>query len=153
MIRLASAMVVSDQGRDWCWVFWPQRGPYANTTYFVTDDAALDQLECEAGTRRVRDIALFTDGIEPLVLDYRARAAHTPFFDRMIQPLRASTTLDDAAPADAGLSHALARYLASPVITERTDDDTTLILATRRLCVAENADAGLAGMETVVGAG
>jgi hypothetical protein len=32
------AVVSSENGTDWEAVFWPQHGPYANQTYFVTDE-------------------------------------------------------------------------------------------------------------------
>jgi len=122
------AIVVSAANNDWCCVFWPQRGEYANTTYFVTEAGALDHLEFSSHRQSIQDLAVFTDGIEALVLDYANKSAYAPFFERMIVPVRAST----ACEQDPQLSQALNTYLASPLITARTDDDKTLVLATRR---------------------
>ena len=66
----------------------PPTRDYTNTTYFVTDDEACDRFEFDAGRRRVDEIAVFSDGLEQLVLDLKARTAHDPFFNRMFPPLR-----------------------------------------------------------------
>jgi hypothetical protein len=74
------------------------------------------------------EVALLSDGIEPLVLHYASRTVHAPFFDRMFGPVRRSVAVDE----DLALSRELESYLFSPAIVERTDDDKTLVLATRR---------------------
>jgi hypothetical protein len=121
-------IVVNDQALHWSWVFWPERGEFANTTFFVTDAAASDHLRFEHRQGSIDEIALLTDGIEPLVLHYASRIVHTPFFDRMFGPVRRSKAVGE----DLALSQDLESYLSSPAILERTDDDKTLVLATRR---------------------
>jgi hypothetical protein len=105
---------------------WPRRGEYANETFFATDDRAAEWLDLDVLPRRIEEIALLTDGLQDLVLDQARRAPHAPFFARVFAPFRAAT--DDCA----ALSAQLAALLASPRVRARTDDDTTLILATRR---------------------
>jgi hypothetical protein len=119
------AMVVPTQERNWAWVFWPQHGPYANTTQFVTDHNMLELIEFEAREDRIEEVAVFSDGLERMVLDHAARAAHGAFFDRMFPPLRASV----GEGIDEALSQHLAAYLGSPTVAARTDDDVTLVLA------------------------
>src|SRR5215813_5270441 len=121
-------IVVNDQGPHWSWVFWPERGEFANTTFFVTDSAAADHLRFEQRHGSIDEIALLSDGIEPLVLHYASRTVHAPFFDRMFGPVRRSEVIGE----DLALSQDLESYLSSPAILERTDDDKTLVLATRR---------------------
>lgn len=121
------AMVVLTDERDWSWIFWPMHGEYANTTFFVTEDNALADLQFECRERAVHEIAGFTDGLEALVLDYKERTVFQPFFDRMLRPLRASSTEGE----DHTLSRQLASYLGSPAISSRSDDDLSLVLATR----------------------
>ena len=75
-----------------------------------------------------REIALLSDGIEPLVLHYASRTVHGPFFDCMFGPVRRSQAIGE----DLALSQDLEGYLSSPAILERTDDDKTLVLAMRR---------------------
>ena len=48
--------------------------------------------------------------------------------DRMFGPVRRSQVVGE----DLALSQDLEGYLSSPAILERTDDDKTLVLATRR---------------------
>ncbi len=76
----------------------------------------------------VFDLALFTDGLQHLVLDYAAHSVHSPFFEAMIEPVLRST----ASGHDVALSHGLELYLTSSTVTARADDDLTLIMASRR---------------------
>jgi hypothetical protein len=121
------AIVVREGPEDWCYIFWPQHGEYINTTRFITDPSSLDQLEFSLTTNAIHELALFTDGIESLVLQYATNTVHSPFFNSMLPPVRALPQ----AGLDANLSEKLATYLASPVICSRTDDDKTLLLASR----------------------
>jgi hypothetical protein len=121
-------IVVNDQNAQWSWVFWPDRGEFANTTFFVTDAAAADHLRFEQRHGFIEDIALLSDGIEPLVLHYASRTVHVPFFERMFNSVRRSQAIGQ----DLALSQDLEAYLGSPAILQRTDDDKTLVLATRR---------------------
>ncbi len=122
------AMVVADEVGEWTWVHWPQRGDYANTTFFVTEEWAADRLAFDLVSGSIDEVALFTDGIEALVLHYATKTVHAPFFEKMFAPVRAS----EAENVNEALSAGLERYLASPAVCNRTDDDKTLILATRR---------------------
>jgi len=108
-------------------VCWPQQGEYANMTNFLTDADAAEKVVREARSGEIDEIAIFTDGMQRLALDYRARSAYAPFFAPLFTWLR---------PRSGGhsreLSDSLAVYLNSDKINSRTDDDKTLILATRR---------------------
>jgi len=121
------AMVIPD-GLGWRHVFWPQHGEFANTTTFVTSDRAVQAMEFARLGAPVDELALFTDGIENLVLHKASKTVHAPFFDSMFAPVRNAT----APGVDAGLSQALEEYLSGPTINDRTDDDKTLILASRK---------------------
>lgn len=121
------AIVCRDQEPEWSWVFWPQHGPYVNTTYFVTEDSARDQLEFSSGPNRITEIAVFSDGLENLALHHPTRTTYDPFFDRMFKPLRSSEVIG----CDQSLSKLLQDYLSSPAVGERTNDDVTLVLASR----------------------
>jgi len=122
------AIVVSHGEADgWSYVFWPQHGEYANSTNFVISANAAEVMEFEVAPRRIDEFAMFSDGIENLVLHLASKTVHGPFFDTMIAPVRA---VAEVGP-DARLSRGLETYLSSPKICERTDDDKTLILASR----------------------
>lgn len=123
------AIVVSHGEADgWSYVFWPQHGEFANTTIFITSDRAAESMDFEVVTRRINEIALFTDGLEKLVLHFESKSVHEPFFNSILFPVRAST----ANGFDEPLSGALAQYLLTPQVCDRTDDDKTLVIATRR---------------------
>lgn len=121
------AAVVRRDGADgWEVPSWPFQGEYASMTTFVTDDPQA-RLVFDKSDRPLSEFAVFSDGIERLVLDSQERSAHQPFFDRITNPLKASR----ADGRDMALSKALEQYLASPNVCERTDDDKTLFLGVR----------------------
>ncbi|MCL4508430.1 MAG: protein phosphatase 2C domain-containing protein [Chloroflexi bacterium] len=106
---------------------WPQTGEYENTTRFATDPGAADRACMEIVEMPIDEVTLLSDGLQRLALDYTARVAFQPFFGPLLSPLR-------AAPEGhaAQLSLALERFLSSPTVNNRTDDDKSLILASRR---------------------
>ena len=104
---------------------WPQQGEYANTTHFLVDDDAMEQLvTVESGA--VRRIAVFSDGLQALALQYDTKTPHEPFFAPFFDYLEASSK-DDADVEDE-----LRAYLESGSVNARTDDDKSLVLAVRR---------------------
>lgn len=118
-------MVVRDGTDEWSWMFWPQRGEYANTTYFLTDVIHCPQFEVFSGI--VTDIAL-SDGLEPLALNYADKTVHDPFFTGMFEPLVKAEGCGEITT----LSASLEQFLSSERVRSRTDDDVSLILATSR---------------------
>jgi Protein phosphatase 2C len=132
------AIVVSNRSEpdDYGWVFWPQHGEFANQTNFIIQDNALDVLEFELEDRCIDEISIFTDGIERLVLDLKEKTAHTPFFRTLFGWLIKTepTVVDDEITT----SSVIERYLGSKQVNERTDDDKTLILASRRRMPSED---------------
>ena len=108
-------------------VFWPQGGEYPNETFFVTDASAACCLECAVLAETITEVALLTDGLQPLALHYQTRQAHEPFFRPLFQCLRDYPETGSLPE----LAAALARFLDSPAINQRTHDDKTLILASR----------------------
>jgi hypothetical protein len=122
------AAVLREQGTtDWIVPSWPFHGEYASTTVFVTDDP-IPEPSIVALPVRLDRLAVFSDGIERLVLDHANRTAHGPFFDRMMAPVAASAV----AGRDRGLSNRLRDYLDDKAVCDRTDDDKSLILAVRQ---------------------
>jgi Protein phosphatase 2C len=126
------AIVVSNRAEpdDYGWVFWPQHGEFANQTNFVTQDNALEILQFELEERCIDEIAMFTDGIERLVLDLQHKTAPAPFFRTLFGWL--AKTEPVAVDGEVPESEVVARYLNSKQINDKTDDDKTLILASRR---------------------
>lgn len=122
------AIVVSAEGEDsdYSWVFWPSTIEYENVTVFVTDVRAAHYLAFANTPQPITDLALFSDGLQRLALNYATRSVHLPFFRSMLAVLKA--TPDGSV---AGLTPALRSFLSSPQVNERTDDDKSLILAVR----------------------
>lgn len=120
------AIVVNGEDGDYDWVFWPQKGEFANETNFITDVLTLGADEVAFVHHSVLEAALFTDGLERLVLNLAQQSVHAPFFRMAFAPLRQT-----AAGHAETLSQSLDRYLSSAEVNNRTDDDKTLILATR----------------------
>ncbi len=112
---------------EYCYVFWPQKGEYANETYFTTDAEAHNRMQYDLVPRRIDEVAVLTDGIQSLALHYQTQSAHNPFFRPVFAWLRLAP--DDYTNK---FTRSLAAYLNSGKVNQATDDDKTLILATRR---------------------
>lgn len=123
----ATVVPSPEEPDEYCYVFWPQKGEYANETYFATDPEAHTNIQYDHVSRRIDEVAVLTDGIQNLALHYQTQSAHNPFFRPIFSWLRpASQDYTDKFTAS------LAAYLTSEKINQATDDDKTLILATRR---------------------
>jgi hypothetical protein len=105
-------------------VFWPQSGEYANSTNFLTSDEYEQQLEFLATRSTCSNVALMTDGIERIALRFDIQTPHTPFFDPLFRALRSTADVDS-------LNEGLRGFLSSNSVQLRSDDDKTLVLATR----------------------
>ena len=88
-------------------MFWPQHGEYANQTVFVLSANAADAMEFNLAPRRIDEFAIFSDGIERMVLHGATKAVNDSFFDQMFVPVRAST----ARGLDQELSEKLKAYI------------------------------------------
>jgi hypothetical protein len=110
-------------------IFWPMTGEYANSTYFITDISAVEQLQFKAiKGRLIEDIALMSDGLQGLALNFATRTAYPPFFNPMFTRLA-----EESNPGESEiLSASLQKFLESKLVCDRTDDDKTLILSTCR---------------------
>ena len=118
------AMVVSKGPGAYATIITPQRGEYANQTNFLTSSDAIAKLDVR--TARVGDnthrLAMFTDGLQNIVLNSADDSPHAPFFDPVFAWMRSQPDAD-------GADRKLAAFLESPRVTNRADDDLTLLLA------------------------
>jgi hypothetical protein len=121
------AIVISD-GTGLRPVFWPEPGQYANMTHFLTDSDFAAHLMFTRVAERIEEVALFSDGLQRLALVFADRSVHAPFFDPMLRQLRAQPP----GPAETFV-FPLLRFLSSDAVNARTDDDKSLVLATRRV--------------------
>lgn len=123
------AIVTSTQDNPdlYHWIFWPDNGEYANCTYFATESDASKHVRTAFKKQSVEKIALFTDGLQMLSLHYQSKTAFQPFFRPMFEYLDKT---NDQKPVNIDLN--LAAFLKSPDVNARSDDDKTLIIASRR---------------------
>ena len=122
--QIGDGAMVTCYGEEYRPVFWPQAGEYANTTYFLTQDDFADHVEFVRFDERIDELAIFSDGLQRLALNIAGRMGHRPFFEPLFTRLRAAASGDD-------LREPLRQFLESPRVAQRSDDDKTLILATR----------------------
>ncbi len=115
-----------ENSQEWQTLSWPEHGEYASTTYFLTDEG-VPQVRISRYEEPIDRLAVFTDGIERLALDFTINQPHGPFFSGISKPVAAS----QLQGCDVGLSAMLGSYLMSDAINARTDDDKTLIIASR----------------------
>ena len=129
----------------------PQRGQYANETYFVTEPHC-EQTQFANKTSGITAMALFTDGIQKNAVDFRNRRANDEFIPQAINIVRdtekdnctpetdtplpedvetesmideAENGVTDIPQAGASLFHWLTEQVG------HTDDDMTLIIAAK----------------------
>ena len=123
------AIVIADQDEPdaYCWVFWPHQGEYANQTNFATDSDASEKIEFSFIKESINEVAVFTDGLQNLALHFESKQAHTPFFRPIFEWLRHAP--DENTDK---LSSSLCAFLNSAKVNDHTNDDKSLILATRR---------------------
>ena len=85
--QIGDGAVVAQEGEGvWQPLLWPDHGEYVNTTRFLTDaDALAPSARSSSSLPALSSVCLFSDGLERLVLDLRARTAHAPFFDAVFK--------------------------------------------------------------------
>jgi hypothetical protein len=116
--------IAADTFGDLFTVIQPQKGEYASETYFLTGPDALNTVEVKIISRRVKSLALTSDGLTRLAVKLPDYVPAARFFD----PLWAfAVEAQDVAQAEADL----ATFLASERVCARSDDDKTLVLAVR----------------------
>lgn len=100
----------------------PQRGEYANETYFITGIGGgkprfLEVFPATAG------FAVVTDGLLPVASDLSTGEPHDPFFMPFFDVLQTRRVTPKTQ------TH-LTDFLTSARVAERVDDDLTLVVAT-----------------------
>ncbi len=104
-----------------------QRGEHANETLFVTRGDAAQHIQAVRIAEPVHEFALLTDGVEFLSIKQPQAEPHPAFFEHVMAGLR-----DAPDPGQSRVhSEWINRFLHSDAVNRRTDDDKTLILATR----------------------
>jgi len=123
--QVGDGAMVIDQHSGYETIFWPQSGEYANLTNFLTDEHFTQQIETRFVDRTIQRLAMFSDGLERLVLKFEEMQVHAPFLNPLFLALESS---EDGASCKGPLQ----TLLCSQKINVRTHDDKTLLLASRR---------------------
>ena len=127
--QIGDGAIVIGFEEDYSPVFWPMNGEYANSTYFITDASSASSLQFKIiDNQIIVDVALMSDGLQGLALQFSTRTAHSPFFRPMFTRLRE----ENNAGLSKILSASLEKFLDSETVCNRTDDDKSLILSTYR---------------------
>ena len=115
---------VSGQTGSYQFSLPPAEAEYVNMTDFLTDETAAEKIRFACFEAAIEDVILFSDGISAVAVDFQSNQPHEPFLMPMITPVR-------GGQAGSGLNEKLKNFLASPKINEKSDDDKTIILASR----------------------
>jgi serine/threonine protein phosphatase PrpC len=102
----------------------PQTGEYINETTFLVSPNALETAQCLFWKGNPTHLAMFSDGLQMLALEMPTAKPHPPFFSPLFRFISQNDL--DATEAQTELEN----FLTSPRVTQRTDDDITLLLAT-----------------------
>lgn len=126
-IQVGDGAIVKNADNDFYTpIWWPHNGEYQNTTAFINDNS-FRYLKVLVTEEVITELAIFTDGLQMLALNYDTVTAHHPFFKDMFKWLRFASQPEEVAI----LNKKLEEYLSSGTINKLTDDDKTLFLATR----------------------
>jgi hypothetical protein len=125
--QIGDGAIVFAQGQEHRLAFWPEPSEYVNSTDFLTDDAFAELMQFESVLGQIDEVAVLTDGLQRLALDFAAKLPHPEFFRPLFEELRKA---EDAET----LVVPFRSFLESSRINERTDDDKTLVLAVRHPC-------------------
>ncbi|MDZ8185435.1 MAG: PP2C family serine/threonine-protein phosphatase [Nostoc sp. ChiSLP02] len=100
----------------------PDSGEYINETTFLTSPTALDTAQMRLWRTDIVNIGIITDGLQMLALNMVVGEPHKPFFFPLFEFV---ANAEDKTAA----KEQLVKFLRSERITQRTDDDLTLIIA------------------------
>ena len=118
-------MVISNDQGSFDWLTSPQHGEYVNQTTFITSREWLERMEVRVVEDQPKYLAMFSDGLENLVIEHATQQPFFGFFNNIFQWLEGQS---DPGRAEAELSG----LLRSPRVTSKSDDDITLLLTIRR---------------------
>jgi Protein phosphatase 2C len=101
----------------------PPCGEYINETIFLISPNAIETAQFQVMREPLRHLAVFSDGLQMLALKIPEGTPHGPFFAPLFR-------FSGEVKEDSDAKEQLESFLRSPRVSERTDDDLTLLLAT-----------------------
>jgi serine/threonine protein phosphatase PrpC len=100
----------------------PNSGEYINETTFLTSPEALETAQIKVWRDHIVNVSVLTDGLQMLAVNMIMGEPHKPFFFPLFDFVAQA---EDKTIA----KEQLVKFLCSERITQRTDDDLTLVLA------------------------
>ncbi|MBD2167186.1 protein phosphatase 2C domain-containing protein [Calothrix sp. FACHB-156] len=100
----------------------PDSGEYINETTFLTSPGAVETAQMKLWRESIVNVSVLTDGLQMLALNMVVGEPHKPFFFPLFDFV--ANTQDKTVAKEQ-----LVKFLGSERITQRTDDDLTLIIA------------------------
>jgi serine/threonine protein phosphatase PrpC len=100
----------------------PDNGEYMNETIFLVSPGAMEKVQVRLWRQPIVNVGVLTDGLQLLAMNMAVSAPHKPFF----VPL-----FDFVASAEDKIvaKEQRVKFLRSERISQRTDDDLTLVIA------------------------
>jgi serine/threonine protein phosphatase PrpC len=123
--QVGDGAIVHSQDDHYRVVFWPEPAEYANATDFLTEERVENLVRFETVVDAISEVAVFTDGLQRLALDFSSRTAYPGFFQPLFTELRTTANAES-------LIEPFRSFLDSSRVNQRTDDDKTLVLAVRQ---------------------
>ncbi len=124
--QIGDGAAVVRRGEDWTIPVWPAETEFVNTTHFVTSANALDSVQIQVGLPPIDELVMFSDGLQHLVLDAKSKEPHLQFFHSVSERFN-----PDSSGEDKEMGAWLSNLLRSPGVVNRTDDDTSILVARR----------------------
>ena len=122
--QLGDGAIVIGEQDAYRTVFWPEPTEYANMTDFITESGYESRIHVQHSQQTISEVAVLTDGLQRLALDFANRTPHKRFFQPFFQRMNSVTIVDE-------LHEPFRGFLDSESVNAKTDDDKTLILAVR----------------------
>ena len=107
---------------DWELAFPGETHEYANYVDPLTADDALEKVRIRVLGTGIRSVVITSDGLEPLIVKPGTDSIHPRFLDRLEDQLQCST-----AGQQQDITSGLQQLIESPAVTDRTDDDVSLV--------------------------
>ncbi len=115
------AVVVADKKGQIITLTTPQTGEFINQTVFLNSPNALSAAKIDIWTGEAANLAIFSDGLQMLALKMPEGTPHIPFFTPLFKFVSHMT--DEAVAKEQ-----LTSFLSSPRVSQKTDDDLTILL-------------------------
>jgi len=103
----------------------PDHGEFINETTFLTSPNAIETAQVRLWRQAIANVGVLTDGLQMLAMNMAVGVPHKPFFLPLFDFV---SNIEDKTVA----KEQLIKFLRSERITQRTDDDLTLIIAALR---------------------